>query len=74
MILARIIKYKNKNTITVLVKTRKIHKKYRKYIYKKKKYIVQNNIYNLKMDDKVIIQKIPPKSKLKKWKIIKKII
>ena len=47
------------------------HKKYGKYIKKRKKYIVQSSICNLNIDKNVKIRLIIPKSKMKRWEIIK---
>lgn len=64
-----VIKYKIQGMLTVSVIKQKFHKKYKKIIKKKKKYIVQNNKYDTEVGDKVIIYNIIPKSKLKRWSI-----
>ncbi|XCC45272.1 MAG: 30S ribosomal protein S17 [Candidatus Shikimatogenerans sp. Ttur] len=67
-----IVSDKMNKTRVVLIKRYKIHKKYKKNIFYRKKYFAhdKNNFY--KIGDKVLIKLIRPLSKKKKWLIIKK--
>ena len=58
-------------TIHVLVKTRKMHAKYRKQYITTKKYAVHDENNTAKIGDKVIFEECRPYSKTKKWRLIK---
>lgn len=72
-ILYGIITKKNRKTIKVTVNKRIACKKYKKYINRKKNYIVHccYDIDSMNIKNKVKIIESIPKSKLKKWEILK---
>lgn len=49
------------------------HPKYRKIIYKYKKYYAKNNIEEVNKGDRVLVQECKPVSKLIRWEVVKKI-
>jgi len=57
-------------TIHVLVKTRKMHKKYKKQYTESRKYAVHDESNTAKIGDSVIFQECRPFSKTKKWRLI----
>lgn len=65
-----VLSNKSDKTVAVLVERTVLHKKYKKIIKRKKKYLVhdENNIFNV--GDKVKIIESKPISKLKKWQVI----
>jgi len=70
-ILYGIVTKKNRKTIKVTVNKRITCKKYKKFINKKKHYIVHCDIEDINVRNKVAIIESIPKSKLKKWEILK---
>lgn len=72
-ILYGVIIKKNTKTFKVTVNKKIKNKKYKKVVNKKKNYIADkdDNIENIEVRDKVCIIESIPKSKSKKWKIIK---
>ncbi|WGH25022.1 MAG: 30S ribosomal protein S17 [Candidatus Shikimatogenerans bostrichidophilus] len=68
-----IISDKMNKTRIVLYKKRIIHKKYKKIIFKNKKFYAHDEKNLTKIGDNVVIMKVRPLSKTKSW-IIKQII
>ncbi len=58
-------------TINVLVKTVKMHPKYRKQYVSTKKYAVHDEKNQAKIGDTVIFQECRPLSKTKRWTLVK---
>jgi len=58
-------------TIHVLVKSIKIHPKYKKQYMTSKKYAVHDENNIAKLEDKVVFEECRPLSKTKKWRLIK---
>ena len=58
-------------TIHVLIKTKKMHPKYRKQYTSTKKYAVHDENNVAKVGDKVIFEECRPISKTKKWRLLK---
>lgn len=66
-----VVKKTQDKTISVLVKIRKMHSKYRKQYTESKKYAVHDEKNVAKVGDVVTFQECRPYSKTKKWRIIK---
>ena len=65
----KVIRNSNDKTIIVDVETRYMHKKYKKFLKKNKKYAVHDEDNFCKVGDKVQIIETKPISKTKKFKI-----
>ena len=65
----KVIKNKNEKTIIVDVESTFMHKKYKKFLKKNKKYAVHDEDNFCKVGDKVQIIETKPISKTKKFKI-----
>jgi small subunit ribosomal protein S17 len=63
---------KSAKTATVKVTYTKLHPKYFKPIKRGKDYQVHNEEYDLKLGDKVVIESCRPRSKNKRFIVIKK--
>ncbi len=57
-------------TAKVLVERLAKHKRYRKYIRYRKKYLVHDPHNRCQIGDKVIIMESRPVSKLKRWRVL----
>ncbi len=57
-------------TITVLVKTTKMHSKYRKQYVSSKKYAVHDEKNEATVGDRVRFQECRPLSKTKRWRLV----
>jgi small subunit ribosomal protein S17 len=57
-------------TVKVLVERLAKHKRYRKYIRYRKKYLVHDPHNRCQIGDKVIIMESRPVSKLKRWRVL----
>lgn len=68
--IGRVVSAKIKQTVTVLVERKKIHPLYKKSFLRSNKYLVDDPI-GVMMGDLVEIEKIPPMSKRKHFKIVK---
>lgn len=66
-----VVKKAQDKTISVLVKIRKMHQKYRKQYVESKKYAVHDETNIAKVGDIVSFQECRPYSKTKKWRLIK---
>jgi small subunit ribosomal protein S17 len=66
-----VIKKSQDKTISVLIKIRKMHQKYRKQYVETKKYAVHDENNVAKVGDIVNFQECRPYSKTKKWRLIK---
>ncbi len=58
-------------TVKVLVERLARHKKYKKYIRYRKKYVVHDSHNSCQIGDKVRIIESRPISKMKRWRILK---
>lgn len=58
-------------TVKVLVERLAKHKKYKKYIRYRKKYLVHDSTNSCQIDDKVRIIESRPISKMKRWRVLK---
>jgi len=58
-------------TVKVLVERLATHKKYKKYIKYRKKYMVHDTHNRCQIGDKVRIIESRPISKLKRWRVLK---
>jgi small subunit ribosomal protein S17 len=63
---------KSAKTATVKVTYTELHPKYFKPIKKRKDYQVHNEEYDLKLGDKVVIENCRPRSKNKRFIVVKK--
>jgi len=59
-------------TIHVLVKSIKMHPKYKKQYTTSKKYAVHDEKNEAKLGDKIVFEECRPLSKIKRWRLIKK--
>ena len=59
-------------TIHVLVKSIKMHPKYKKQYVTSKKYAVHDEKNEARVADKVVFEECRPISKTKKWRLVKK--
>jgi len=67
-----VVSTKMEKSAVVVVKSIYKHPRYKKYLKKKKRYLVDDRI-GVKEGDKVVIEACRPLSKKKRFKIIKKI-
>jgi len=67
-----VILEKNIKTVTVGIKRQVSNNIYKKNVLKMKKILVHNEIYNVKIGNKVTVTHTRPISKKKKWILIKK--
>ncbi len=65
-----VLNNKTDKTARVLVERLAKHKKYKKYIRYRKKYLVHDPHNRCRIGDKVIIMESRPISKLKKWRVL----
>ena len=65
-----VVSSKAEKTISVLVKIKKMHPKYKKQYTESKKYSVHDEKSLAKEGDKVIFEECRPMSKTKKWRLI----
>ncbi|MEA3361037.1 MAG: 30S ribosomal protein S17 [Thermodesulfobacteriota bacterium] len=65
-----VLNNKADKTARVLVERLAKHKKYKKYIRYRKKYLVHDSHNRCRIGDKVIIMESRPISKLKKWRVL----
>ena len=66
-----VVSVKENKTIHVLVKTTKLHKKYKKQYVTSRKYAVHDEKNEAQLGDIVLFQECRPISKTKKWRLIK---
>lgn len=66
-----VVSEKEDKTIHVLVKTEKMHPKYKKQYMTNKKYAVHDEKNVAKVGNVVLFQECRPISKTKKWRLIK---
>ncbi|MFA5211385.1 MAG: 30S ribosomal protein S17 [Patescibacteria group bacterium] len=67
----QVVSAKTEKTITVLVKTKKMHPKYKKQYLVSKKFAVHDEQSLAKEGDLVLFEECRPISKTKKWKLSK---
>ena len=73
-IVGKVVKIANEKTLTILFEKRVLHAKYKKLIKKSRKYHVDNSLgLDLNIGEKVMIESCRPISKLKRWRLVKKI-
>ena len=65
-----VVSSKAEKTITVLVKIKKMHPKYKKQYIESKKYSVHDEKSLAKEGDKISFEECRPMSKTKKWRLI----
>ena len=65
-----VLNNKTDKTAKVLVERLAKHKKYKKYIRYRKKYLVHDPYNRCQIGDKVIIIESRPVSKLKRWRVL----
>ncbi|HQF57092.1 MAG TPA: 30S ribosomal protein S17 [Candidatus Magasanikbacteria bacterium] len=66
-----VVSVKENKTIHVLVKTTKLHEKYKKQYVTSRKYAVHDEKNEAQLGDIVLFQECRPISKTKKWRLIK---
>ena len=66
-----VVKTKMQDTITVVVERYVMHPKYKKYMRRKKKFLVHDSGNTAKEGDKVEIRETKPRSKRKHFEIVK---
>lgn len=66
-----VVSDRGQKTIQVLVKTQKLHKKYRKHYTTSKKYAVHDEKGEAHTGDTVMFQECRPLSKTKRWRLVK---
>ncbi len=66
----RVVSDKMQKTITVLVETRVQHPRYKKFMYRRKKFYAHDEQQQAHMGDTVKIQETRPLSKLKRWRLV----
>lgn len=64
-----VLKSSSLKTASVIVKTLKAHKKYKKTMKVSKKYLVDTGKFTVVEGDKVVIMTCQPISKLKRWRV-----
>ena len=67
----KVISTESEKTVVVYVERFFKHPLYKKYIKKSKRYHAHDENNICKLGDNIKIQECPPKSKLKKWEILK---
>jgi small subunit ribosomal protein S17 len=66
-----VVSVREDKTIHVLVKTIKMHQKYKKQYTTSKKYAVHDEKNDAKLGDLVVFQECRPLSKTKRWRLVK---
>lgn len=66
----QVVSAKSEKTISVLVKIKKMHPKYKKQYIVSKKFAVHDEKSLAKEGDKIIFEECRPMSKTKKWRLI----
>lgn len=69
-LIGRVVSDKMDKTVTVEVTRTLRHRKYRKFVTRRKKYHAHDENNEFKVDDVVVIQESRPLSKTKKWVVI----
>ncbi|MAL79787.1 MAG: 30S ribosomal protein S17 [Sneathiella sp.] len=65
-----VVSDKNDQTVVVKVERQVMHRLYKKYIGKSKKYHAHDAENKFKIGDTVRIQECAPRSKLKRWEVL----
>lgn len=65
-----VVKISGEKTVSVLVKTRKMHSKYQKQYTESKKYAVHDEKNAAAVGDAVVFEECRPLSKNKRWRLV----
>jgi len=60
-------------TVVVTIERLELHRKYKKYIKRKTKFYVHDERGECQKGDRVLIMESRPLSKLKRWRVVKKL-
>lgn len=66
-----VVSDKMDKTRVVVVETRKRHPLYEKFVKRKKKYMIHDEQNSCHEGDRIVIEEATPKSKNKKWQLLK---
>ena len=64
-----VVSDKMQKTVVVLVETRVMHKQFKKYITRSKKYMAHDEEEQCKKGDRVLIEETRPLSRRKRWRV-----
>jgi small subunit ribosomal protein S17 len=64
---------KMQKTVVVAVERLELHPKYKKYIRKRSKFYAHDEKAECREGDKVLIAETRPMSRLKRWRVVKKV-
>jgi len=71
-LIGQVVSTKMLKTVVVKIEHVKVHPKYHKRYKVFKKYAAHNEMENIQVGDKVVIEEIKPMSRTKNWKIVSK--
>jgi small subunit ribosomal protein S17 len=60
-------------TVVVMIERLELHRKYKKYIKRKTKFYAHDERGECQKGDRVLIMESRPLSKLKRWRVVKKL-
>ncbi len=72
VLIGRVVSDKREKTVTVEVTRTVKHRRYRKYVTRRKKYSAHDEENACKVNDEVVIQESRPLSATKRWTVIER--
>jgi small subunit ribosomal protein S17 len=72
-VVGKVASAKMQKTVVVTVQRLELHPKYKKYIRKRTKLYAHDEKAECKEGDRVLIAETRPYSKLKRWRVVKKV-
>jgi small subunit ribosomal protein S17 len=72
-IVGRVASAKMQKTVVVTVERLELHPKYKKYVRKRTKLYAHDEKAECKEGDRVLITETRPYSKMKRWRVVKKV-
>jgi small subunit ribosomal protein S17 len=72
-VVGRVASAKMQKTVVVTIERLELHPKYKKYVRKRTKLYAHDEKAECKEGDRVLITETRPYSKLKRWRVVKKV-
>jgi small subunit ribosomal protein S17 len=72
LLTGRVVSDKMDKTVTVEVTRTVRHRKYHKFVTRRKKYHAHDELNECKVDDEVVIQESRPLSRTKRWVVVER--
>jgi small subunit ribosomal protein S17 len=72
VLIGRVVSDKREKTVTVEVTRTVKHRRYRKYVTRRKKYCAHDENNECQVDDTVVIQESRPLSATKRWVVVER--